>query len=261
MLACTSSAGAAEQPSTVSLSASAYGSTASVGPVTAGKTARFTSCSTTPGTAYGNDVAVTDLGCGLVQATTISATSTSELVGVRLRSSGSTTITGLTIAGLPKTVPAGVSSRLDIPGVATSTFNRQASASTTVSRELTADALRIDLLKDNKLGLAAGSVVVGSATSGASGPTSFAGSGMAYGTMVDVGGVVASGASAYVSMPCGGTGGAVLKNKVLGLSVPGVVTSRAVASIGQSIEGTGSTTAVFRSTVAGIDLLGGAVAR
>lgn len=284
-------ASAADQPATVSLAASAYGSSAGVGPLSSGRTAYFSACSTTSNASYGSNVAVTDLGGtlgtvgaavtsgtrkgnavqvtsttgstsllgGLVEATAIRSTSTSQLSGSSLGSSGSTVITGLKILGVARTVPAGIGSTIDIPGVATLSFNNQTTTSTATSRQLTVDALRVTLLKDNKLGLATGSVVVGSSTSGASLPTHYPAGGQAYGTTVNVGTLVASGPTAYVGMPCGGTGGAVSKNKVVGLSLPGIATSSTVSSTGQSLEGDGSTTAVFGDSVAGVNLLGGAV--
>ena len=104
-----------------------------------------------------------------------------------------------------------------------------------------------------------GRVVIGSATSGASRPTAFAAGGQAYGSTVNVGSLVTAGPTAYVGMPCGATGGTIVKNRLVGLSVPGVVKGATIAGTGQSVEKTGSTTATFGSTVAGIDLLGGAV--
>ena len=278
-------------PSTTSLTASAYGSTASVGPLSSGKTAYFSACSTAAGQTYGNKIAATDLGGllgkvgavvttgtrsgssvavtsttgettllgGLVSAKAIASTSTSSLSGSAASSSGSTVITGLKIAGLPRTVPAGVNSKIDIPGVATLTFNAQTASTSYASRQLTVDALRVDLLKGNKLGLATGSIVVGSSTSGAAPTTTYAAGGQAFGTTVNVGTLVASGPTAYVGMPCGGTGGAVAKNKTVGLTLPGIATVGTVASTGQSVEGPGSTTATFGNSVAGVDLLNGTV--
>ena len=291
LLAGAPSAQAATTPATVGLFASAYGSTAAVGPITSGKTAYFAACSTTAGSTYGNDVAATDLGGvvgtvgavvtkgsrtgntlevtsttgatsllgGLVRAKAVASTSTSALAGTALRTSGSTLITGLTIAGVPTQVPAGVGSRIDLPGIATITFNAQAVTSTRASTQLTVDALRIDVLKGNRLGLATGSVVVASSTSGASRPTAYPASGLAYGTAAKVGTLAVAGASAYVAMPCGGTGGSVVKRGVAALAVPGVVTSSAITSTAQSVEASGSTTSVLGSTVDGVDLLGGAV--
>jgi len=118
------SAGAAAQPTVVGLAASADGSTANVGAVTSGKTALFSACSTKAGTAYGNSVAVNDLGPvakvgaavtagtrsgntvkvtsttgatsllgGLVKVTAIASTSSSSLAGSTPGSSGSAVIT------------------------------------------------------------------------------------------------------------------------------------------------------------------------
>ena len=273
------------------LHASAYGSTASVGPLSSGKTASFSACSTAPGTTYGNNVAATNLGGvlgkvgavvtkgsrtgdtlrvtsttgatsllgGLVQATAISSTSTSVAAGTALSSTGSTLVTGLKIAGLPVAVPAGVGSHLDVAGVARLTFNQQTTRSSAFSRQLTVDALRVDLLPGNRLGLATGSIVVGSSTSGASVPTSYVAGGSAYGTAVYVGSLAVAGPSAYLGMGCGGTGGTVSRTKVAALSVPGLVTSGLVTSTAQSLEGAGRTTAVLGNTVAGVNLLGGAV--
>ncbi|SEQ59379.1 choice-of-anchor P family protein [Microlunatus flavus] len=292
LLAAAAPAGAATTaPSTLSLAASAYGSTAKVGAVSSGKTAYFSACSTGAGTPYGTQVAATDLGGllgkvgavvttgtrsgssvvatsttgetsllgGLVKAKAIASTSTSSLAGSQVSSSGSTVITGLTIAGLPRTVPAGSGSTIVVPGVATLTFNAQTRSTTFASKQLTVDALRVDLLKDNKLGLPTGSIVLGSSTTGASAPTAFAAGGQAYGTTLNVGSLVTSGPTAYVGMPCGGTAGAVSRNKVVGLTLPGVATVGTVASTGQSVEGAGSTTATFSSSVAGVNLLNGAV--
>ena len=74
-----------------------------------------------------------------------------------------------------------------------------------------------------------------------------------------MGTLAVAGASAYVAMPCGGTGGSVVERGVATLAVPGVVASSAITSTAQSVEATGSTTSVLGSTVAGVDLLGGAV--
>ena len=291
LMAGAPSAGATTQPTTVGLYASAYGSTAAVGPLTSGKTAYFSACSTVAGSSYGNQVAATDLGGvlgkvgavvtkgsrttdtvrvtsttgatsllgGLVRATALSSTSTATLTSTGPRTSGSTLVTGLTIAGVPTKVAAGVASRIDLPGIARITVNAQAVTSTRASTQLTVDALRIDVLQGNRLGLAAGSVVVASSTSGASRPTSYPASGLAYGTAVNVGTLAVAGASAYVAMPCGGTGGSVVKRGVAALAVPGLVKSSAITSTAQSVEAPGSTTSVLGSTVAGVDLLGGAV--
>lgn len=292
LLATAVPAGAATTPSTVSLAATAYGSTAKVGAISSGRTALFSACSTAPGAPYGAKVAATDLGGalgkvgaavttgtrtgssvvvtsttgetsllgGLVQAEAISATSTSSLSGSSVTASGSTVITGLKIAGLSQTVPAGTASTISIPGVATVTFNQQTSSTSYRTKQLTVDALRIDLLKDNPLGLPTGSIVVGSASSGASPrPTFFAPDGQAYGTTVKIGSLVTSDPTAYVGMPCGGTGGSVKTNRVAGLKLPGVATVGSVTSTGQSTDGAGRTSAVFGSTVSGVNLLDGAV--
>lgn len=278
-------------PATLSLSASAYGSTASVGSLTSGKTATFSACSTSDGTPYGTSVAATDLGGllgkvgavvttglrsgstitatsttgetsllgGLVQAKAIASKSSSSATGGTLSSAGSTVITGLKIAGLPRTVPAGTGAKIDLPGIATLTFNSQTSSTSYTTKQLTVDALRVDLLKGNKLGLPTGSVVIGSSTSGTSPATSYPAGGQSYGSTVTVGSLAASGPTAYVAMPCGGTGGAVSKNKVLGLTLPGLAKVDSIASTGQSLEGPGTTTAVFSNAVAGVNLLDGAV--
>lgn len=291
LLAGTPSAGAATARSTVSLTLGAYGSYAKVGPVTSGTTATFGACSSTTGTSYGSKVAATDLGGrlgkvgavvtsgtrsgnkatvtsstgatsllnGLVQASAIKSTSVSELSGTSLRSSGSTVVTGLKIDGKARSVPAGVGARIDVPDVARITFNRQTTTSTSVSTKLTVDAIRIDLLKGNRLGLDTGTIVLSSSTSGASRPTFFASSGQAYGTTVTVGDKVASDRTAYVGMPCGGTGGAVVHNEVGDVSLPGAVKTGGVSSTGQSVEGSTTSTATFTNRVTSVNLLDGVV--
>lgn len=284
-------------PAGVAFSASAYGSTAAVGPVTSGRTAYFSACAAGgEGGPYGNRTAATDLGGvlgkvgavvtagtrsgssiaatsttgettllgGLVQAKTVASRSTSSLsgspgTGAGVVSSGSSVVTGLTIAGLPRAVPAGVGAKVEIPGVATVRFNTQTTTTTYTTRQLTVEALRVEVPKGNKLGLPSGSIVVGSATSGISAPTSHVPGGQAYGTTVKVGGVLTSDQTAYVAMPCGGTGGAVTTKTVVGLTLPGLARLGTVTSTGRSVEAPGTTTAVFSSTAAGLDLLGGAV--
>jgi hypothetical protein len=291
LLAGPPSAGAATAPSTVALTASAYGTTATVGPLSSGRTALFSACSVANGSSYDEQVASVDLGRGLgtvgavvtsgtrtgnqvtvtsttgatsllgglVEAEAIRSTSVSELSGSKLTTSGSTVVTGLKIAGESVAVPAGVGARIDVPHVARITVNHQQTTSTTVSKRLTVEALRIDLLKGNTLGLDAGRIIISSSTSGASKPTYFAASGVAYGTNVTVGSLVTSGPTAYVGMPCGGTGGETVKNKVAGVSLPGLVKVKAVSSTSQSKEGNGSTTATLSDEVAGVNLLGGVV--
>ena len=291
LLAGTAPASASTTAPVTSLTASAYGSTASVGSVSAGKSAYFAGCSTSEGTTYGNHAAATDLGTGLgkvgavvttgtrtgstvavtsttgettllgglVSAKAIASTSTSSLATSGVSSSGSTVITGLKIAGLPRSVPAGVGSKIDIPGVATLTFNAQTASTSFTTRQLTVDALRVDLLKGNKLGLPTGSVVIGSSTSGAAPATTFAADGQAYGTTVNVGSLVTSGATAFQGMPCGGTGGSTSKRGVAEVALPGLARVGAVMSTARSVEGAGSTSAVFSNTISGVDLLGGTV--
>jgi len=291
LLGSATTAGAASQPSVVALTAAAYGSTVSVGPVSSGKTASFSTCSYAAGTSYGKSVEATDLGGrlgtigavvtsgtrkgnkitvtsstgatslldGLIEATAIKSTSTSELSGSELQSSGSTVITGLKISGEARDVPSGTGARIDIPQVAKITFNNQKATTTTASKRLTVEAMHIDLLKGNRLGLDAGTIILGSSSSGASRATFFSSSGQAYGTSVSVGSLVTSDPTAYVGLPCGGTGGEISRNALGDVTEPGVVTSGAVSSTAQSIEGVGTTTTIFSNKVSGVNLLDGTV--
>jgi hypothetical protein len=291
LLTTTSPAGAARRPSTVGLTLSAYGTQASVGPISSGRTAVLSACSTAAGTSYEQQVEASDLGGGLgkvgavvtsgtrkgdkitvtsttgattllgglIEAQAVRSTSVSELSGSSLRSSGSSIVTGLKIAGESRVVPTGIGARIDVPKVARITFNNQKTTKTKVSKRLTVEALRIDLLKGNKLGLDTGTIVISSSTSGASKATYFSASGQAYGTDVAAGSLVASGPTAYVGMPCGGTGGEVIKNKIAKVSLPGVLKVGAVSSTGQSKESKGTTASIFSDKVSDVNLLGGAV--
>lgn len=273
---------------------SAYGSTVKVGSIAnSGKTSYVPLCTTYSGKVGTNNTAALDLPqlghigavttrvssnktrTGVYSATTTKTAATSLLGGLVKASaittsanvshnstgyhtSGSSVLVDLRIAGVPVAVRPGRNTVVPIPGVATVTLNGQSGSSSGGYRSQNVTALRIDLLNGNPLGLPAGVVVVGHSNANLHSPTHRRPYGSAYGTKVDVAGVLKSGATASVVLPCGGSSTTRTNNVVSG-SLGSALHVRAVRSTAKSSDSSKQTVAATTNKVAGIDLLGGTV--
>jgi hypothetical protein len=273
----------------------AYGSTVSVGAITSGSTAVVSVCSLAPGAASTNQAAKVNAGllgsigavtssitptktdtasstvtttttagtsllAGLITANTITTTATSSFTpDGGFTNAGSTVVAGLKIAGQTVTATPGVNSKISIPNIATVTLNIQSASAVGGDHSKSVQGLRIDLLSGNPLGLGTGRIIIGSSTASLHDPVMNRAAGTAYGTQIDLAGIVKSGATAPVGLPCGGSNGVTRTNSTASVNVPGVLSAGATATTARSTDAPTGTTAEFSATTAGVNLLNGVV--
>ena len=290
-----SAAGATTRAKRVEFGGSAYGSTAALGSqVRSGKTAYSPMCTTTAGSSRVNRTAAvhlagtgtigavttkvssvkkggtlstvsttrtgaTSLLGGLVHVRAITTTARVSVTGGVYTHSGSSTLAGLTIAGRSITANPKVGQTITIPAVGKVVLNQQASSGSNGLHSASVTALQVVLKVANLTALPAGNVVVGHANATLHAPTHYNAYGSAYGTRVQVGSTVDSGATAAVYLPCGGSSGATRKNSIAGTSLSGVLGVGAVTSSARSTDTSSATTANTVSHIASVNLLGGAV--
>lgn len=274
---------------------SAYGSTVAVGSLaTSGTTSYTTLCTTRTGEVARNNTAAVDRpgvahigaatttvssvkGTSSVSSVSTSRTGATSLLGGLVRASaltssakvtrtststyhrtGSAVFTGLRVAGVAVKAKPGANDTITIPHIATVRLNGQYAATTAGSHTLTVTALRVTLLKGNPLDLPVGTIVVGVAAADLHAPTHRLPAGIAFGTRVDAGGVVTSGATAAVGLPCGGSSTA-RTNHVGAVDVPAAVHAGAVTTSVKSSDSATKTVSATSATIAGVRLLGGVV--
>ncbi len=274
---------------------SAYGSSAQVGPVTSGRTSAVSLCTTkAPDTKSSTTAAVNLPGLGRIgavttkvssstsggtrSATTTTSTASTTLLGGLVTASaittkatvsrtstgayttaGSTTLAGLKVAGVAASSTPKANSSITIPGVATVKLNAQSGSSASGDHAFAVTGLQVVLLKDNRLGLPTGTIVVGSSRASLNTAVHHRAYGSAYGTTVDLAGVVRSGQTAAVAQPCGGSNGQTRSNHVAAVSIPGVAKVGAVVSTTRSTDTSTRTTSTSTSTIGAVDLLNGVV--
>lgn len=288
-------AGAATAAKRPAFGGSAYGSAANLGSVVrSGKTAYVPLCTTATGASNANKTAAVHLpGVGTIGAvttrvssakaggtvssvTTTSTAGTSLLGGlvharaittrarVSLRGTtyhrvGSSTLVGLTIAGHAVNNRPKVNTTITIPGIGRVILNKQATSTSQGQHTLTVVALQVVLKAGNVSAIPAGNIVVGHAFASLHAPTHHLAYGSAYGTKIQVGSTLASGATAPVYLPCGGSSGVTNTNNIAAARLPGVLSAGAVTSSARSSDTTTTTSAATASHIASVNLLGGAV--
>jgi len=188
-----------------------------------------------------------------VSADAITATATSTKTGSTYTTAAKSEFVNLKIGGvLVADQSPDVNTKIVIPGVAEVFLNQQ--GVTSVDHQITVNALRVNILSTNPQQLPTGVIVVASAQSSIKTVTSMA-YGNAYGTQVDVAGVLKSGATASVTLPCGGSGGTVRSSSVAGLLLPPVLTAGAAETSAASFPTATNNKAVTLVTVAGVKVL------
>ena len=199
--------------------------------------------------------ATTSLLGGLVQADAITSTAKVSHSSKGYTRTGSSVFTNLTINGLPVSAKPAKNTTITIPGIATVLLNSQGSSTSSGSHALRVTALRVNLLDGSPLLLPAGRVVVATAAANLHSPTHRRPYGSAYGTKVDLLGVVKSGATAAVYLPCGGSSGVLRKNNVASASLGTALRVGAVKSAAKSTDSAKATVATTNNQVAGVRLL------
>jgi hypothetical protein len=201
---------------------------------------------------------VTSLLAGAIHVSAIDTRAVVKRVGHHYTHSGSTTFVGLTVAGVPVPSAPSLGEPMSLPTLGSIVFNRQHAATHSGTHALTVTAFTLTIDGVNTLGLPGGKVVIGQAAASLHAPVHHLAYGSAYGTSINLGGVVKSGRTAPAYLPCGGST-KVETNTAASGSIPmalsgGLVTDRAVSTDSKT-----RTTATTRSRIAGISLGGGMV--
>ena len=157
---------------------------------------------------------------GLVSASAIKTVATASKTKSGYKTTGKTTLTGLSIAGIPVSVTPAKNTTVTIPLVATVTLNEQAPSSKYGNRGISVVGLRIKLFPGNPLGLPTGSIAVGISKASIHSASTAAPTARAYGTQISVGGLLKSGPTAAVYLPCGGSSSSTLTNSVATATSP-----------------------------------------
>lgn len=201
----------------------------------------------------------TDLLDGAIHADVISATARLEFDGHNYLPAGHTTFVGLTINGRRISAEPAPDTVIAIPGVGKVVLNHQQTDFAYGLRSFTVTAIRLIVLPNNPQGRPAGSVVIGNVRAALHSPTFARPYGGAYGTTIMVDQVAHSGRTALVQLPCGGSDGATVKNRIAGVSEPGSLVTGTVATSAMSTDTATKTTASTRSRIENLQLFGGQV--
>jgi hypothetical protein len=225
-----------------------------------------TSIQGTNGTTKQTTVATAKTGAvsllsGLIRANAITSTSTVEHTSAGYKNSGSSTFVGLRIAGVPISATPAKNTSIKLPGgLGTVILNHQVTTNSLGSYRTYTDAMYVKVNSGSTLGLPAGTVVVARADAMLHTPVHTRPYGSAWATEAKLlGGIVGSGQTAKVALPCGGVTGRTLTNSTAAVSVPGVIKTGAVSSSAVSTDSSTETTATTSSKIAGISLLNGAI--
>lgn len=197
---------------------------------------------------------------GLISATEVTSSSTlTRTPSGTYKTTGSSRLTGLRIAGSSVDASPSPNTTVSIPGVATVKLNAQATSTSAGTRTLAVVGIQVTLLAENSLGLPTGTITVATSNATQNLPVFNKAYGSAYGTKVEVGDVIRSGATAEVSIGCGGTNGVTRTNNVAGVDVAPLIKAGAVATTAQSTDAVNGTRTITTAKVEGITLLGGIV--
>ncbi len=194
---------------------------------------------------------------GLVRATAVKAVSatTRTSTGYELSATG-TTLTGLVVAGKRIAADTAPNTRIELAGIGRITVNEQIRS----TKGLTVRGLHLVVSQRNLLGLAVGTdVTVSQAVSGVSDPVAAALGGSAYGSRAMVGSAVVAGASFPRYMPCLGTGGAAQTNVGAGATAGAALSTGTITDTVRGTVTRSSASGDTSSTVQAANLLNGLV--
>jgi hypothetical protein len=210
-----------------------------------------------PATSASSSVATVQLAGGLVAANAITAAAQTVWTGGTFSSTGGTSLVGLNVGGRAITVDPKPNTNISLPGLGQVILNRQTVTTTATGSELTVNAIVVNILDSNPFGLAVGTnIVIGHAQAGLAGPVIGMLAGRAFGTKLTVGGLVGAGSTAVVTLPCGGTDGAIIDNPTASVST-GLFTATGIASYGTGNVSAAGTNASTTDQIASVSLLPG----
>lgn len=210
----------------------------------------------TPSTVTTADVHDLNVLDGLITATEVKSVSTTskDASGFHLSSAGST-FANLVVAGVPITVTPAPNTTIALLGVGTVVLNEQIAETHQKAANLTVNMIHVHATLLN------GDIVVAHAKSGLGKPvqTGLLG-GHAYATKADVaGGLLISGPTALVGIPCLSTKGNVHTNTLVGITIPGILSSGTATDTAQGMDNSTAATAATTSTIQALNVLSGLV--
>lgn len=199
---------------------------------------------------------------GLIRADLVRAVSTTthDGTGFDVSAAGSTFV-NLRIGTSSIDANTAPNTRVDLLGLGHVVLNEQIAVVRARRAKLTVNMIRVVIEEENLLGYQVGTeIIVSHAQSGLEGPSNAFLDGRAYGTSVKaLDGLLRSGPSALVVMPCLGTDGKVKSNSVLTVNLPNVLTSGTVRTTAQGTVTRTSATGQTTATIERLNLLDGLV--
>jgi hypothetical protein len=206
--------------------------------------------------------AATNLLGGLIQATAITSQATVSHNSTGYHPAATTTFVGLTVYGVARAAHPAKNTTIPLPGIGKVVLNEQSTSTSFGDHTMAVNALHLTVNAVNTAGLSAGQLVISRASSSLHSPTHNRAFGEAYGTRVQVGGLLSSGpTAARVYLPCGGSNSVTRTNGVTSTnSQANAVTTGAAASTAKSTDTATTTTATTTSGITGgINFLAGVV--
>ncbi len=244
------------------LHASASAAAVNLPPLLSGGIANtYVSSASRQSQAEADTTAITLLG-GLISAQEITAVATTTLDsnGVFHVSAAGSNFNNLMVLGRRYNGTVAPNTRINLPLLGYVVLNEQTSTIGTANASMVVNMVHVYVTVGNLLGLPVGTqVIVSNATSGmyniqAPGIIS----GHSYGTQV-TGQIVGSSPTAPEVLPCQGTGGTVLTNSQLGVTIPIILTSGTLTNTVESNLTPTFSSGENTSTIQGLNLLNGLV--
>ena len=200
---------------------------------------------------------ISQLG-GLITADEVKAVSTTthDSSGFHTSADGSAFV-NLVVAGVPITVLPPPNTDIPLPGFGHVVLNEQITRIRPTSASFTVNMIHVFITQANILNIPIGAqIIVSHASSGLTSGVQGTLDGVAYGTKATVlGGVVVSGPSAKVTMPCLGTNGNLKMNEIALVQVPGLFSVGEVVDTALGTVNSTSASGELTSTVQAVDVV------
>jgi len=197
---------------------------------------------------------------GLITASEVMAASSTshDATGFHVSAAGSSFVS-LVVAGVPITIAPAPNTTIGLPGVGHVVLNEQITKIGANTASFTVNMIHLFVTTDLP-GIEKGTqVIVSHAASDLELNKAGSLDGSAYGTKANVGNLVISGPTALVKMPCGGTNGKVKTNSVVGVNVPGLISTGTVTDTAQGTISSTTASGETTSTVQAVNLVAGLV--
>lgn len=191
---------------------------------------------------------------GLIRVDALTASATTR--GKPFANQGTSTFLNLRINGKGYTDNPAPNTKVDLGPLGHVILNEQSSSVTPSSAQQTVTALHLVLVNQSSP-LTPIHVYIGRAQSQLNGEIVGPVVGYAYGTDLSVlNGVVRSGKTSLINLPCFGTNGSAVTSSIASLTLPHVLSAGAVASEGSATVGSSTSAATVKDTVVGLNLFG-----